>query len=242
MSEAAARIRLQPVFLLRQRPYRDSSELLEVLTVDYGRLGVVSRGSRGRRSRLRGLLRPFAPLFMSLSLRGDLATLTAAEAAAPPSGLAGEALFAAYYLNELILRLTERRDPCPSVYAAYSTALTQLAVEDAALAPVLRRFEKRLLEALGYGLLLENEAMTGLAIDPELTYDYRPEHGPIQLRAGQKAALPVRGATLMALAADCLEDEPGLGEARRVLRASLDLQLGDRPLKTRQVLRAMKRR
>jgi len=242
MSDGPSRVRLQPVFLLHQRPYRDSSELLEVLTADYGRLGVISRGSRGRRSRLRGVLRPFAPLLMSLSLRGDLATLTAAEPAAGPAGLAGETLFAAYYLNELILRLTGRRDPCPAVYAAYNSALAQLSVADSALAPALRRFEKRLLEALGYGLLLEHEAVTGLAIDPALCYDYRPEHGPVRLHAGQAAKLPVQGATLIALAADCLEDEPGLSEARRVLKASLDLQLGDRPLKTRQVLLAMKRR
>jgi len=108
MSDGPSRVRLQPVFLLHQRPYRDSSELLEVLTADYGRLGVISRGSRGRRSRLRGVLRPFAPLLMSLSLRGDLATLTAAEPAAGPAGLAGETLFAAYYLNELILRRARR--------------------------------------------------------------------------------------------------------------------------------------
>ncbi|MGW8369223.1 MAG: DNA repair protein RecO, partial [Gammaproteobacteria bacterium] len=104
MSEAVTRIRLQPVFLLHQRPYRDSSQLLEVPTVDYGRLGVIGRGSRGPRSRLRGVLRPFAPLLMSMSLRGDLATLTAAEAAAAPAGLDGEGLFAGFYLNELIIR------------------------------------------------------------------------------------------------------------------------------------------
>ncbi len=242
MSDAPARIRLQPVFLLHQRPYRDSSELLEILTAEYGRLGVISRGSRGRRSRVRGVLRPFAPLLMSLSLRGDLATMTAAEPAAGATALVGEALFAAYYLNELILRLTERSDPCPAVYTAYSAALAQLSAADATLEPALRRFEKRLLEALGYGLLLEHEAVTGLAIDPGLCYDYRPEHGPVMLQAGQPGKLPVHGATLLALAADCLEQEPGLTEARRILKASLDLQLGDRPLKTRQVLLAMKRR
>ena len=120
MSEAAARIRLQPVFLLHQRPYRDSSELLEVLTVDYGRLGVISRGSRGRRSRLRGLLRPFAPLLMSLSLRGDLATLTAAEAAAPvaPSG-AGRPSMKTCRIPELAsYKITRRPGVCTNLRGA----------------------------------------------------------------------------------------------------------------------------
>jgi DNA repair protein RecO (recombination protein O) len=242
MSEAVTRIRLQPVFLLHQRPYRDSSQLLEVLTVDYGRLGVIGRGSRGPRSRLRGVLRPFAPLLMSMSLRGDLATLTAAEAAAAPAGLDGEGLFAGFYLNELIIRLTERRDPCPAVYLAYSDALAELAAASGALEPALRKFEKRLLDALGYGLLLESEAGTGSPLDPTQWYEYRPEHGPTPVTAGKDAGLRVRGATLLALGEDRLDDEPGLGEARRILRACLDLQLGDRPLKTRQVLRAMKRR
>lgn len=242
MSEATDRIRLQPAFLLRQRPFRDSSELLEVLTVDYGRIGLVARGSRGRRSRLRGLLRPFSPLLLSMSLRGDLATLTGAEAAGGAVSLGGEALFAGYYLNELILRLTRRHDPCPTIFDAYRDALVGMAGDDTDLAPALRKFEKRLLDALGYGLQLEYEAGTGNPVEPDQWYEYRVDSGPRLLGSSRQARLRIHGKTLLALADDSLDGQPGLHEAQRLLRACLDAQLGDRPLKTREVLLAMKRR
>ena len=242
MSEATGRIRLQPAFVLRQQPYRDSSEILEILTVDHGRMGVVARGSRGPRSRLRGLLRPFSPLLMSMSLRGDLATLTGAEMAGRAVPLGGEALFGGYYLNELILRLTHRHDPCPTIFDAYQDALAGMAGDDTDLAPALRRFEKRLLDALGYGLQLEFEAGTGDPIQPGQWYEYRVDSGPRLLDASRQARLGVHGETLLALADDRLDSQPGLQEAQRLLRACLDAQLGGRPLKTREVLLAMKRR
>ncbi|HBO14214.1 MAG TPA: DNA repair protein RecO, partial [Halieaceae bacterium] len=41
---------LQPAYLLHRRPYRESSQLLELLTAEHGRVGAVARGLR-RRSR-----------------------------------------------------------------------------------------------------------------------------------------------------------------------------------------------
>jgi DNA repair protein RecO (recombination protein O) len=46
-------VELEPGWLLAQRPYRDSSQLLEVLTSSRGRVGLVARGVAGCCSRLR---------------------------------------------------------------------------------------------------------------------------------------------------------------------------------------------
>ena len=153
------RVELEPGFVLHHRPFRDTSLLLEVLSMEHGRVGLVARGARGPRSRLKGLLQPFRPLLLSWQLRGELGTLTAAESAAvsapPPSG--GERLLGLYYLNELLLRLTARLDPHPGLYQGYAAAVAALA-DQAALAPELRRFEKRLLDVLGYGPELRFDA------------------------------------------------------------------------------------
>ncbi|HCZ47668.1 MAG TPA: hypothetical protein DCZ11_01525, partial [Gammaproteobacteria bacterium] len=45
---APAQVLLQPAYLLHRRPYRDTSLLLECFTRDYGRIGLVARGGRGR--------------------------------------------------------------------------------------------------------------------------------------------------------------------------------------------------
>ncbi|HNG48185.1 MAG TPA: recombination protein O N-terminal domain-containing protein, partial [Plasticicumulans sp.] len=49
---------LEPAWVLHTRPYRDTSLLLELLTLTRGRVGAVARGARGPRSRSRGWLRP----------------------------------------------------------------------------------------------------------------------------------------------------------------------------------------
>jgi DNA repair protein RecO (recombination protein O) len=76
------RISLQPAYILHSRPYRDSSQILEVLTAEYGRVSLVARGAR-RRTRGGGsnsaLLQPFTPLLLSFSGRTELKSLTATE-------------------------------------------------------------------------------------------------------------------------------------------------------------------
>jgi DNA repair protein RecO (recombination protein O) len=65
------RIEQQPAYVLHARPYRETSLLLECLTREHGRVGVVARGVRGERSRLRrALLEPFQPMAIDLLLRG----------------------------------------------------------------------------------------------------------------------------------------------------------------------------
>ncbi|HEX7027335.1 MAG TPA: recombination protein O N-terminal domain-containing protein, partial [Gammaproteobacteria bacterium] len=59
------RILLQPAFVLHQRPYRNTSLLLDVFTRDYGRLGVVARGVRQRANSDRALLQPFNNVLIS---------------------------------------------------------------------------------------------------------------------------------------------------------------------------------
>ena len=58
---------LQSAFILHRRPYRNTSVLLEVFSQERGRLGLVARGAAAPKSRLTGLLQPFAPLLLSWS-------------------------------------------------------------------------------------------------------------------------------------------------------------------------------
>jgi DNA repair protein RecO (recombination protein O) len=228
------RVELEPGFILHHRPFRDTSTLLEVFSRDHGRVGLVARGARGPRSRLKGLLQPFRPLLLSWQLRGELGTLTGAEAAAPsaPPPAGGDALLALYYASELLLRMTGRLDPHAPLFDAYATTVAVL-TSGQPVAPQLRRFELRLLEALGYGLDLERDA-AGERLDPAASYRYDVAHGLNPCRGDAAGALA--GASLLALAADRLAEPAELADARRLLRAALDAHLDGRPLKTRELL------
>src|SRR5215469_88548 len=166
----------EPAFVLHSYPYRETSIIVEALTSARGRIALVARGARRPRSELRGVLQAFQPLALSWNGAGELKTLIRAEWRGGLPLVTGSALLCSFYLNELLLKLLPREDPHPRLYDEYETALRELAsgVEQA---PVLRRFELRLLAELGYAMPLTHEADTGRPIDPAARYYYTFERG-----------------------------------------------------------------
>jgi DNA repair protein RecO (recombination protein O) len=252
MNAGHRRAQLACGFLLHQRPYRDSSLILELFVRDHGRLSAFAHGARGPRSRFAGL-QPFRPLLLSWSGRGESPTLSAAEdAGAPPPPFPPERILSAFYLNELLLRLTVPHDPQPELYAHYATTLARLRALEP-LDAVLRHFEKHLLDLLGYGNDLRCEA-GGRAVTAEAYYHFRPGAGlwlsdVVEPGAGAGAGASavaaaglVQGRVLLALAADePLADPEGRRQARQVLRAALDHCLDGRELRARTVAHAVAR-
>lgn len=230
----------QPAYVLHGRPFRESSQLLELMTRDFGRVGAVARGARGGKSRWRGMLQPFRPLLVSYNQRSELATLTGAEQVAAPPPLVGESLVCGLYVNELSLRLLMRDDPHPELFEQYRDTLGELA-SGTALQTALRLFEKQLLDATGFGLILDREAGAGRPLDPTARYDYHPERGAVRAGARARSAELIEGRVLLALDAGHVDpgDWPSL---RRLLRRVLRHHLGDRPLASEALFRAMKRR
>lgn len=228
-----ARIALQPAWVLHVRNYRDTSLLLEVFSRDHGRVGLVARGARQPRSRQRALLQVLQPLLLSWQGGGELLTLAQVEARAPARRIQGDALFAALYANELLLRLLARQDPHARLFSEYGGFIERLAAgEDAGVA--VRAFERDLLQALGYGLNLAQDA-AGARISEEQKYHYDDERGFVaSARAGG-----VSGASLRALAADRL-DAVQARELKPLLQAALRRHLGERELQTPRLLRALR--
>ena len=227
-----ARIQLAQGHVLRTQPYRDTSLLVEAWTHMHGRIGLVARGTRSAKSKTRALLQPFQPLLLSWNEQGDLGALTGVEADGPATTLAGEAIFSGWYLNELLLRLLQRHDPHPALYAEYVTALVRL---PSTLEPALRIFEKHLLTELGYGLQLLEELDAGAA------YHYDAEHGPMLAAADAVGAFS--GASLIALRDEVIDPSRlALNDARRLLRQNLKPLLGDRELEASRLLRALRAR
>lgn len=141
-------------FVLHRRPWEDNGSIVELFTASHGRLSVFARGVRGSQARLAGVLQPFVPLLVSWAGRGEAPRLTGAEpdlASMPDRPIPGERLMSAWYCSELVLTLTARHDPQPELFACYGEALQGLRSE-ASQEKVLRLFEKRMLDLLGYGL------------------------------------------------------------------------------------------
>jgi DNA repair protein RecO (recombination protein O) len=226
---------LEHGFVLHQRPYRNTSQLLECVTAAHGRVGLIARGSRRTATGKRALLQPFVPLRLSWLQRGELGRLTHVEADSRAYELESQRLLAGYYGNELLLRLTARGDPNADVFSCYSRCLAELAA-GAHIARTLRVFELRLLRALGYGLELEFDAGTGEPLRRELRYSFDVEVGARATAVLDSDADVYSGSHLISLREQVLADEGSLRAAQRLLGKVLRVYLGDRPLQSRLVL------
>ncbi len=228
----------QSAFVLHQRNYSETSLLLEVYTRRHGRLGLIAKGARRPSSKNRGVLKAFQPLLLGWSGRSDLMTLTGAEAEGATIELAGTALYCAFYLNELLMRLLHRHDPHETLYDRYRAALEGLC-EHRSHEAVLRVFEKHLLKEIGYGLTLERESVNEQPIEHDAVYDYWCERGAVRVDpadlAPRAGSVRLRGASLLALAAERLDDEAALREIKALTRAALAPHLGDKPLHSRRL-------
>jgi len=124
---------------------------------------------------------------LSWSGRGESPTLTAAEGDGPPPPRFPAGVSAsAFYLNELLLKLTVPHDPQRELYLHYEATLARFRA-GAPLEEVLRHFETRLLQLLGYGNELAFEA-GGRPVVAEAYYHFRPGEGSGRSpRASRKA-------------------------------------------------------
>jgi DNA repair protein RecO (recombination protein O) len=235
------RVLLEAAYVLHQRPWRDTSRIVELLSRSHGRCTVFSRGSRKSGSRLGAVLQPFSRVLVSWSGRGEAGTLMHAEFDGSPGGLAPARLMSGFYLNELLIRLLPRHDPHPEVFELYEHTLDGLrsSREEAA---VLRVFEKRLLEVAGYGLSLTHDARTGRPVESGRTYRFVPGEGAVESAGGiADGGHLVQGATLIALTTESFEDPLVRAESRSILRLALEHCLDGRGLRSREVLRSMRR-
>jgi DNA repair protein RecO (recombination protein O) len=232
------RTQQQNAFILHQRNYSETSLLLELYTRRHGRIGLIAKGARRPSNKSRGMLKPFQPLLVGWSGRGELMVLTGAEPDGAGVDLVGRSLYCGFYLNELLMRLLHRHDPHEALYDRYNQALLGLCGEPTRES-ILRIFEKHLLRELGYGLQLERESDDRAPIDPDGVYDYVVEQGAVRVRhpeLGVRAqGVRLRGSSLLALATEQLEDRSTLREAKALMRAALAPHLGDRPLQSRRL-------
>jgi DNA repair protein RecO (recombination protein O) len=235
---SARRVWLAPAYVLHQYAYRDTSRIVEVFTSDHGRLTLFARGANGPKSTLKGVLRPFQRMLVSWSGKGEACQLVTAEIDGLMTTLAPHRLMSGFYLNELLLKLTERCDPHPEIFFSYASCVHSLCAGDVE-EPTLRRFEKRLLNELGYGLELA-WAADGVPVAPDEYYRFALQSGPQLCVAEAPGA--VYGQSLADLQQESFGDPRSLRDAKRVLRAAIDACLDGRVLKSREVAFALRHR
>jgi DNA repair protein RecO (recombination protein O) len=240
-------------YVLHRYDWSETSLILDLFTREQGRLAVAAKGAKRPYSQLRPVLLPFQRLNVALGrlpragtdgeASAEVQTLRSAEWAGGGAMLTGAALFAGFYLNELLMKLLARHDPHPALFDAYAQTLPGLASpDDVQVQSALRAFEMTLLQAIG---VLPDLSLVTLTLDEvreEAAYALRPEAGVTAVRTGEA---PIAGAALIGLQAALQHGSlpalqqacaSALPELKSMLRALLHYHLGSPVLRTRQLM------
>ena len=232
------RVESEPGFILHTIPYRETSLLVDIFTLNHGRLRCVAKGFRKPNKKgIAKTLFPYTEHHFQWQGRGELKTLIQADPIQAPVFLKQESLFVGLYINELLYKLLHQNDPHQSLYEFYRQLMTQLSSSEI-LQPVLRRFEMLLLEELGYGLVLDAEAETGQAVSSEHLYYYIPDQGLKLIQDPTADNLHAfSGADIMALCQGQLEQQSVLRAAKKLTRQVIDFYLDGKELNSRELYR-----
>jgi len=230
--------------ILHRRSYSETSLILDVFSEKKGRVSIIAKGARSKRSNLKGTLQAFTPLLLKWSGKnGNMKTLGYAESISLALPLSGHYLYSAMYVNELLARVLEVETPYPEIFYAYMQVLTELANHSVAYEkdphqrhspePALRRFELSLLKHLGYGIDFLHCAATGDEIDDDMTYLFRAQQG--FLASIKPDNMSFTGRELRAMAEGVFENAQQLKGAKRFTRMALKPYIGSMPLKSREL-------
>lgn len=226
------RIEQESCFVLHSRAFGESSLILELLSLNHGRIGALARGAR-QGGKGREHIQIGACYRVDLVGSGELLQWRKADMLRAAPLLLGQRALALLYLHELLIALLARSDPHPRLFRGYERVLGELS--DSEIAPVLRRFERQLLDDLGYGIDFEHDAQ-GNAIDPEVIYRLDTETGFFPSQSG--AAGTVQGSTIQALATGqfaAADHRPAL----LLMRSMISAHLGGKNLHSWELIREL---
>lgn len=224
---------LQQAFIIHRRQHGETSFILDVFTQESGRLSILAKGARGKRSSFKGILQPFVPLLISFTGKSSLKVLTKAEAVSIGLPLDGVNLYCGFYINELLTRVLGFDLDSRNLFQHYLRCLTALSLPDVKTEIILRTFEFNLLQILGYGFDFLHCYGSGEEVSDSMNYNFHSEHGFIASMIKNNTSFS--GKALKAFAVQNFSDPEIRQAAKRFIRLALMPHIGSKPLKSREL-------
>ncbi len=192
--------------VLRTTDWSETSRIATLWTREFGKVRALAKGGRRLRSSFENaldLLTVCGIVFLRKS-SGSLDLLTEAQVVRRFKRLRTDlpALYAGYYVAELLSDWTEEYDPHPAVFDEAVETLAVLGEQGVATGPRLARFELVLLRELGYSPVLRACAVCGGKLLSHLAFS--PAAGGVLCggcAAGQRDRRGLSGPALEALRA-----------------------------------------
>lgn len=219
-------------YLIHHRKYREKSHIVHLFTQEYGRVDGI----------LRQIPPPqYQPICLQATGKSELKNFTKLEILNQPVFFHGDAFFAGFYLNEIVLRLCPLEEALPQTFEQYQLTLLQLqqlaSHEQSSLflRQILRQFEHVLLQELGYAIDFSVDA-NQQDILPLRHYQFQLNDGFLPVAQASRSTL---SGTLIASMQNHEDGQDFSHEQLQLLgklyRQMISSLLGDRPLKSRQL-------
>ena len=219
-------------YLIHHRKYREKSHIVHLYTQEYGRVDGI----------IRQIPPPqYQPIRLQASGKSELKNFTKLEILNQPVFFHGDAFFAGFYLNEILLRLCPLEEAMPHTFEQYQLTLLQLqqlaSHESAALflRQILRQFEHVLLQELGYAIDFSVDAGQQEVL-PLQHYQFQLNDGFIPVAQASRSTI---AGSLIATMQSYQDGQDFSHEQLQLLgklyRQMISSLLGDRPLKSRQL-------
>ena len=232
------RITLEPAFVLHTRPYQETSIIVDLFTRSFGRINAIAKGAKRPKSPLRSLLTPASKLSISLTGKNELKTFSSAEIISHYDVREGSAFNTIIYVNELVAKATEKEDPHVHIFDEYEKLLANITdkTNQYNLEKLLRGFELRLLQEMGYGIDLTRDAETNQKITGSGNYEFHPEKGFILRREQSASSKLYAGKDINSFADGDFEKKTTRDISKSIMRKALDYHLGNKTLNIRKYL------
>ncbi len=169
-------------FILHTRKFKDSSEIIKLLTKLNGIVDVIAKGSRNPKSKFKGQLQSFIDTEVSFSGKSSLKTLIHAEQVGVVQACSYVNHVSMLYCNELILLLNLDQDACRLVYPYYKSTINQI-IESKQISVILRNFEWQLCCIQGYQMELGDGIQSNDSIEFNPDNGFQKSHSKIACKA-----------------------------------------------------------
>ncbi len=231
----------EPAYLIHQRPYSETSQIINLFSRHYGRVDAIAKGSKRPKSKFKSFLQPFSPILVSWSGRSQLKTLRSVDiSSGKQSNVSRKHLMSAFYLNELILSFLTTADPYPDLFDAYSLAINNLSNADSSEI-ILREFEIQLLTEIGYAINFQTEAMSSKKIEPNLSYRFIAEEGFVSSVTSSPRDTLIKGSVIQSIDRKDFSQPQTMRAAKRIIRESVKYHLSGKELNTKKVVKSLKK-
>ena len=111
-------------FVLHKRRFKETSLIVEFLTLERGRITTIVKGALRAKSKLGNFLQHSMRLELDVIGKSNLPTLTKVEVIEHFPSLTGLKAFTLLYVNELIIKFFGENDPIKDVYHNYARVAT----------------------------------------------------------------------------------------------------------------------